>query len=325
MDSWRSYPKIWNFGHAAIVDIFKEDVLVEEKIDGSQFSFGRFDGVLKAKSKRVELDAEAWIAHECDNEMFYKAVKSASELDLHDGWTYRAEYLMKPKHNSLAYDRIPEKNLILFDVNTGTEHYLSREEKEKEAARLGLEIVPVLYTGKITKPDDLLDLVKGNSILGNVKPEGLVVKNYTRFGVDGKALMAKYVSEEFKEVHKREWKETNKTSKDILTQIGEEHRSIARWQKAFQRLRDEGKIENSPKDIGALIKEVPQDILNECKEQISARLFSWAWPQIKRKALAGLPQWYKDKLLKDQFDGGPELISEKIAAGVEYEEDGKET
>ena len=301
MDSWRSYPKIYNFGHAAIADIFNEEVIVEEKIDGSQFSFGKFGDTLKCKSKRVELDVAGWLEHNCENEMFYKAVKAASELDLHDGWTYRAEYLQKPKHNALAYDRIPKNHLILFDVNTGTESYLSYEEKAAEAERLGLEIVPILFQGKLEHPEQVFELLKKESCLGTVHPEGVVCKNYARFGVDGKVLMAKYVSEEFKEVHKREWKETNKTSKDILTEIGDQYRSTARWMKAVQRLRDDGTLENSPKDIGALIKEVPQDILDECKEEIAQRLFAWAWPQIKRKTIAGLPQWYKEKLVKDQF------------------------
>lgn len=300
-DSWRSYPKIYNFGHAAIVDIFNEDVIVEEKIDGSQFSFGRFDGKLKCKSKRVELDVEGWLAHQCENEMFYKAVKAASELDLKDGWTYRAEYLMKPKHNALAYDRIPKNHLIVFDVNTGTEQYLSYEEKAAEAERIGLEVVPIIHRGNITHPDKLFDLLKENSCLGGVKPEGVVVKNYSRFGVDGKVLMAKYVSEEFKEVHKKEWKDKSVTSKDILSTLGDKYRTKARWMKAVQRLRDDGTLEHDPRDIGALIKEVPNDILEECKEEIMQDLFKWAWPTIKRKTVAGLPQWYKEKLVKSQF------------------------
>lgn len=43
MESWTSYPKIWNVGHAAVATMFDHPVLVEEKVDGSQFSFGRFD------------------------------------------------------------------------------------------------------------------------------------------------------------------------------------------------------------------------------------------------------------------------------------------
>jgi hypothetical protein len=39
-----SYPKIYNLGHKAVRDIFKEPVTAQEKVDGSQFSFMRVDG-----------------------------------------------------------------------------------------------------------------------------------------------------------------------------------------------------------------------------------------------------------------------------------------
>jgi hypothetical protein len=34
-------------------------------------------------------------------------------------WIDRAEYLSKPNHRSLAYTRMPDNHLILFDVMTG--------------------------------------------------------------------------------------------------------------------------------------------------------------------------------------------------------------
>src|SRR5712672_2755316 len=41
--SWHSYPSIYNLGHKAIQDLLTGPVLVEEKVDGSQFSFGIFE------------------------------------------------------------------------------------------------------------------------------------------------------------------------------------------------------------------------------------------------------------------------------------------
>lgn len=37
-----SYPKIYNMGHAAIAELLLGEVTVEEKVDGSQISFGIF-------------------------------------------------------------------------------------------------------------------------------------------------------------------------------------------------------------------------------------------------------------------------------------------
>src|SRR5258708_15948098 len=137
--SWHSYPKVYALGHAAIRGIFDDPVAIEEKIDGSQFSFGVFDGDVKVRSKGATMyldDSEKLFSGAADE------VKKILLL-LHNGWTYRTEYLAKPKHNTLAYSRVPQNNIIGFDVNTGNEEYLSYEAKREEFTRLGLETVPL--------------------------------------------------------------------------------------------------------------------------------------------------------------------------------------
>jgi ATP-dependent RNA circularization protein (DNA/RNA ligase family) len=138
MSSWHSYPSIFTLGHRAIKDIFLDSVIVEEKVDGSQISFGKFDGVLRIKSKGKELD----INH--PEKLFSIAVDIIKTLDLQDGWTYRGEYLKSPKHNALFYDRVPKNHIIIFDINIDEENYLPYLEKVREADRIGLEVVPLL-------------------------------------------------------------------------------------------------------------------------------------------------------------------------------------
>jgi len=298
MNSWQSYPKIYNLGHRAIAELLLDFVLVEEKVDGSQFSFGKFEGELKCRSKGKQLVIDA------PEKLFTQAVETASELlpQLKEGWTYRAEYLAKPKHNTLAYDRIPEKHLILFDVNTGQESYLTYAEKKAEAKRLGLEIVPILYEGKVSNPEQLLKLLETISVLGGQKIEGFVLKNYNRFALDGKALMGKYVSEAFKEVHREDWKKANPSGQDIIATIAAKYKTDARRNKATQHLRERGELTGTPKDIGNLLKEISKDTKEECNLEIMEELFKWAWPKISRIILAGTPEWYKQKLMEQQFD-----------------------
>lgn len=299
MDSWHSYPSIFNVGHKAVADIFTDDVLIEEKVDGSQFSFGLFDDGLRVRSKGQVMLVDA------PDKMFQRAVDAVKGLPLTPGWTYRAEYLMKPKHNTLAYDRIPAQHLIVFDINSSQEEYLSWETKAKEAERLGLETVPCLFYGRITNVEQVKALLDTVSVLGGQRIEGVVVKNYARFGPDKKALMAKHVSEAFKEIHKIEWKLANPKSGDILDTLIDAFRTPARWAKAVQHLRDEGRLEGSPRDIGALFKEVPGDVQKECEEEMKAMLFRWAWPRVQRGITAGLAEWYKEQLLASQFEALP--------------------
>lgn len=295
-----SYPSVYAIGHKAILDIFDDPVIVEEKIDGSQFSMAMIDSELVCRSKGKQLVIDE------PEKMFAKAVMTAKKLSmiLWPNWVYRCEYLQKPKHNTLAYDRVPDGNLIVFDIVRGEEDYLSPIEKLGEAKRLGLECVPMLFRGKIGSHEQLRQLLETESILGGCNVEGVVVKNYYRFTRDKKAMIGKYVSDTFKEKHATDWKKSNPSDKDIVQRIILEYRAEARWEKAVQHLRDDGKLEGSPRDIGSLIREVPADILKECEDEIKDALFRHHWPAIKRGITAGLPEWYKRLLAETIFDTG---------------------
>lgn len=307
MTSWHSYSSIYNLGHKALTELFDGPVTVEEKVDGSQFSFGVFDGVLRARSKGAELNLVA------PEQMFLAGIKRAQELAedgrLRDGWTYRGEYLAKPKHNTLCYSRIPAGHVILFDIAAAEEAYLGYDDKAREAERLGLEVVPRLHGGEIEDQDMFRALLDTTSILGGQKVEGVVVKNYAKFGPDKKTLMGKFVSEQFKEVHAGEWRTANPTQGDIVQRLIEKYRTPARWQKAAQHLTERGQLAGDPRDIGLLMREVPLDVEKEEVDAIKDALYEFAWPKVRRGLTAGLPEWYKDVLLRRQFEGVEEVTA----------------
>lgn len=318
MSSWHSYPSIYNLGHRAVQALFSVEVDIEEKIDGSQFSFGIFEDTsnptnkishefgwydveLKVRSKGAVMEPDA------PERMFSLAVKSVKERLhlLHPGWTYRGEYLQKPKHNTLAYDRVPEGHIIIFDINTGEETYLAYEEKAVEAQRIGLEVVPRLFSGYIRTAEELRQHLSTPSILGGQTVEGVVVKQIGPeylYGLDHKVLIGKFVSEAFKEAHGVAWKESNPSTGDILVQLGKQYCHPGRWLKAIQHLREAGQLEDSPKDIGKLLIEIQKDLGKEEKEEIEKRLWKWAWPHVSRATTRGFPEFYKDYLLKRQFE-----------------------
>lgn len=296
--SWHSYPSIYALGHRAVADIFSDEVYIEEKVDGSQFSFGIFDGTLKFRSRRKEMTAEM------PEKMFtpgVEAVKSISHL-LHEGWTYRGEYFSKPQHNTLKYDRIPNGHTVIFDVNTGHEEYLGWEAKKEEANRLGFECIPYVFKGVLESASSVKDLIERESFLGGAKVEGVVVKAYGMFGPDKKVLMGKYVSEAFKEVHQGTWKANNPGATGIIEQLVASYKTDARFVKAVQRLRDEGELTNEPKDIPKIFKEVNVDIEKECIEDIKDALWAWARVKFMKGVTNDIPTWYKNRLLEKQFE-----------------------
>lgn len=298
--SWHSPQSIFAVGHKATTDLLLDEVLVEEKVDGSFFAFGMFDGELRCRSKGAELNLVA------PERMFDKAVDAARAIAprLVDGWTYRGEYLQKPKHNALAYDRTPRSNIILFDILRAEEDYLSYDEKVAHAEELQFEVVPRLHFGKIDSSDAFRDWLNTPSILGGQKIEGVVVKNYSRFGPEKKALFAKFVSEEFKEVHKREWKDANPQAGDIIRRLIGSYGTTTRYRKAVQHLREAGGFDESVRDIGNIIKEVGSDVESECRDEIAQALYQWAWPQIKRGMVAGVPAWWKEEMLRSALNEG---------------------
>jgi len=296
------YPSIFNMGHAQVADLLKGPVYVQEKVDGSQISFGVINGELVMRSKGAPITVEA------PQKMFEAAVKTCMELKplLVEGWTYRGEYFAKPKHNALAYDRIPNKHIILFDVNTSEETYLPFSEIGRAVDGLGLEVIPLLYVGMINSVEEIRAFLDRDSVLGGQKIEGIVIKpvGYSLFGPDKKCLMGKFVSEAFKEVHGGEWRKANPTTNDIMALVAAKYATPARWQKAVIHMREKGLLTDSPKDIGPLIKETIVDTLKECEDDIKRDLWEFGWERISRQLTYGLPQWYKDELLRKQFEEG---------------------
>lgn len=284
------YGKVHALGHREIARLFDAPVVVEEKIDGSQFSFGLFDGQVHCRSRGRALSDER-----CDK-MFLEGLAVAKSLagQLVPGWTYRGEYLRRPSHNVLAYSRIPKNHVILFDVEREYGSLLNHVERATEAERLGLESVPVLFAGGLGSVEDIAELMETVSVLGGQKIEGLVFK---RDGMKGK-----HVSERFKEMHRTSYK--SKDPKESITSaVANTFRTEARWEKAIQHLRDDGKLTNEPRDIGPLMREMQSDLLTECEDLIKEQLFQLAKKEIVSIVSRGFPEFYKARLAASQFEG----------------------
>lgn len=294
------YSKVYQVGHREILDLFMDPVIVQEKIDGSQFSFGVDpDGNLHMRSHHQP------IVEGNQPKMFLPGVEYVEKLfaegKLEKGWIYRVEYLQKPKQNSLVYDRIPENHFMLFDIDMswGGQNYLEQAEMERLAMALDISYVPTLYKGKITSPEELKSYLDTTSVLGGQKVEGIVIKNYSRFTRDKKTVMGKYVCEKFKELNSKTHRV--KGGKDIILELGERYRSEARWNKAIQHLKEEGLLTDSPKDIGPLLERINRDTLEECEDEIKEALFKWGWKNIARGIIRNFPQFYKELLLENAF------------------------
>lgn len=287
-----SYSSVYVSGHKAVKDIFSSPIIIQEKIDGSQFSFMSGADGLVIRSKA------ATIYPYDPPPMFRLAVEYVQAIckNLVFGWIYRGEVLCKPKHNTIKYDRVPNHNIILFDIADGAEQYLTPHDLSQQAATLGLESVPLFFSGMLTDVSFVRPLLNNISILGGSKVEGVVVKNYSMFGTDKKVLMSKYVSEEFQEAHTSSWKLRNPSKGDIIDRIVTSLRTPARWNKSIIHLREAGLLDNSPKDIGPLIAEIKKDLQKEEIDYIKDVLYNHYIGEIERGVYRTFPEWYKQSL-----------------------------
>ena len=316
MNIW-SYPKVYSLGHKAVEKIFDGEVSIQEKYDGSQFSWAWLEGRLEVRSKsRIQYQGGLGEDGGVIDKMFEAGVEYLLGVAPINGFIFRGEYFTKPKHNTIAYPRMPEHGILLYDIeNVLMEQDFQSDNLLASTGRLlDLEVAQRLGDGENIDIENLRNLhERQESSLGGPM-EGLVIKNYHQFGRDGKVLMAKVVSEKFKEKHTRSWKGRNPSAKDTIERIIASLNTEARFEKAVQHLRDDGRLIVGPEDIGPLMKEVQRDILDEEIDWITAKVMADALPRVKRGLGKGLPECYKGKL-HDEYIArqGVEAMAECMA------------
>lgn len=307
-----AYPKIFHIGERYIPNLLKDNIEITEKVDGSQFSFGKdSNGELCMRSKGQDLSHVDYQNFPAMFKDAYNQVMRMTCLDAVKDTFFYCEYLNKPKHNVLKYDRVPRNNLYLFAVLKRGEFVSDTIELFQWADLLEIERPNVLALGNVVamSPDFFVnDFLELDSVLGGTKIEGIVIKNYHYPAQVGDLIIpisaGKFVSEVFKEKHQKDW--STMIRQGGIQAFIEGFRAEARWNKAIQHLAEQGQILGSPKDIGSIIKEVHKDILEEETDYIKESLFSMIKGDIMRKSIAGLPEWYKMKLASGVQEKGYE-------------------
>ena len=296
-----NYGKILAVGNEYISDIFKGDVEITEKYDGSFTAMGcTTDNHIVIRSKGKELFYDD---HEKMFDKFIDFVADHEETLLkYPGTYFYGEFLNKNKHNALAYNSVPKNNIALFGVyKEGVGYCKTYEELEKWAHLLDLEPVPLLYYGKIESKEQLDKFLTTQSVLGGQLIEGVVVKNYEQTLLVGGKIspqFGKLVRPEFKEKLNKTWT----SGKDKVQEFIDSFRTEARWKKAIQHLKEKGELKNDPRDIGKLLVEIKNDIVLEEEEEIKLGLYKLFKGRILRKSISGFPEKYKEWLAEKAFE-----------------------
>jgi len=315
------YQKIQQAYKEEVKDIFDGHVIVEEKVDGSQF--------------RIEIDTDGKItcgSHHQDGVTIDSMFKLGVEKAEHVFANYKpevkmtvfCEYLATPKQNAIPYARVPLHNLLVFDVKRDT-LYLDRPQKELFCKQHGLEIVQLLWEGdgKEISRDGKIDKVfmettlKRESMLGHQRGfdrvEGFVIKNYAKFydvnrypHYEGHWKCVKIVNDAFKEKNREE--NPNKANK--FQELKDNYRSEARMLKTIQHLKEKGLLKGELADLRLLIPEMERDIWEEESEELAKTLLKMFGKEIVGYASKGMVEFYKKYLLENTApkDGCPTMF-----------------
>jgi hypothetical protein len=299
-----SYGKVLNLGHRNLRGILDDPIVVQEKYDGSQISWAWDEhGELWVTSKgKVQVGGGAQ-----PDKMFLPAIHHLRTVQFDQppaGFFFRGETLSSTSHNMIEYARAPRGFVVLFDVEcVAHPDYWATPDLVAYADLLGVEPAHTfdIADGPQLTLEECNRLLDTESSLGGTLIEGFVVKNYHKTNqLTGRPFLAgKYVSERFKEVHKRSWKARHPSQGDVVERLLAALNTEARWEKAVQHLAEAGDLEHSPRDIGQLIREVQADTMAEEADWIAAKLVEWATDRIRRGLGRGLPEWYKRRLLEE--------------------------
>jgi hypothetical protein len=291
----RGYTSPKHFGTRDVTNVLDGEVVVQEKIDGSQCRFllndnGTLSVFSRGGARSLEDMLEDGLFGPCTRHFIL--LQQAGRLV--SGRVYCGEAVAKPKHNILAYERTPKGNFVMFDIwDLDAGRWISPSAVAAIATSLDVEPVPELHVGEADL-ERLQKLISGPSVLGGVR-EGIVVKNYAN------GQFAKLVAAEFQEVSGRNGRKVklrDATEEAFYQKLAAKYGPQPRMLKAVQHLRDEGLLDESSKDIGPLIREFHADILKECKDELMEELFETAWKRIAKYLGPNMASWYKERLSK---------------------------
>ncbi|NTU19640.1 RNA ligase family protein [Brevibacillus sp. HB1.2] len=264
----KKYTDVVRLGHQTTEGVFNvgDFIIIQEKLDGANASF-RYDeetNSIRAFSRNMEL-------HEDENlHGFFQWTHLLPKEELVAGMVYFGEWLNPHKIKYPQY----EKQFFLFDMyDTVACEYVDFSIVEREAQRLGLQLVPVFYQGDYQGEEHLRSFVGKTALGGKLRDEeigeGIVVKNADYRDRFGRQIFVKIVTDVFSEVKRQKPPKDPNQPKSEEVLFVEQYVTLARVEKFLYKLIDEGVLEETfgVKDMGIILKNlnlrIHEDLLKE--------------------------------------------------------------
>jgi RNA ligase len=274
----------------------KDRIIIQEKVDGSQFTVVRQGIEVMYFNKHKKKDPRG---NPFRNSWLYLQGKTHF---LKEGLSYHGEAMQAKRANTVVYERCPF--WVIYEIVRQDGTILTPEEMEEVLAGTPFETTQILYDSKRDGPpeniqgvvDDILARIESGEIKSSLggQPEGIVLKVLNR------KQRGKIVTSRFKFV-RHEFKEANQTKKnrlpevsdeDFIQELGDIYNTDARLQKGVQHMKEDGTWkDNIDKNIHGMVDELDKDLLDEEMEEIKTMLFIRFWPAISKAARGNLREF----------------------------------
>ena len=250
----KKYDSIPRYGKQGTRDILGTEVVIMEKLDGANASFGIIDGKLKMFSRNQELNEHNTLRG------FYDWVKqNIKPGSVFVNTIYFGEWLVP---HTVQYKKEARSKFYLFDIyDVKTDTYLDWNITVQAAKHLGLRTPEVFFRGELHSMTDV-DKYIGQSELTEIPNtgEGIVVKDYI-----GQQFV-KIVSDKFKETKSIKQPSLNKSDIDSVV---DSVLTTQRVEKLIHKKIDLGLLptELDITDTGNVLKTLSSDVVNDIFEE----------------------------------------------------------
>lgn len=264
---FKKYQHLERFGNDEVEGIELGKLYIFPKLDGTNAQVWLDDeGNIKAGSRNRELTLEK------DNAGFYKFVLENENikkyLEKHPTHRLYGEFLVP--HSLKTYREDAWRRFYIFDVcldkEDGSVEYIPYDIYKPLVEEFGLDYIPPIVTMTNGSYEYFIRTLDNNTFMiqdGKGVGEGIVIKNYDYYNKYKRQIWAKIVTNEFKEIHKREMGVNNiKTEKVIEQEIVDNYCTTAFIEKEYSKILNEtGEWDN--RKIPMLLGRVFSELVKE--------------------------------------------------------------
>ena len=225
--------------------------IIEEKVDGSQINFWLDNnGELLVGGRRHMFDLDSPPPQVPSGRRAF-----GGEPGAHPAGSYLSGRGTDPTPTGHQGIRAGPQRIHhrIFDIQREDGSFLTPVDRNLAIKNLGVEYAHCFYVGPVTAPM-LTDIIcERDSMLGGTI-EGVVVKDHDDYGPN--RMMAKFVSDDFQEVHVQDWHHQPNPNAMITTLV-QMLSTDARFRKALQTMEEDEILTGTGRDIGELCKSRP--------------------------------------------------------------------